>query len=290
MKSPNNNPHVLITGATSGIGIELARVFASEGRDLILVARLRDRLDEVREELAVRYGVDVQIIAADLFEPDAPQFVYDTVQAQGWPVDVLVNNAGQGEHGKFAETDLGRQIDIVQLNVVALMSLTHLFMQDMIARKNGKILQVGSVVSRGPSPLLAVYAATKAFVLSFGEALANELEGTGVSATVLMPGATDTDFFLKAGSERSKVYAEGDLADPAKVARDGYDALMAGKATVTSGFANKAMGLMQDLLPHTQTASMTRAQNEEVDTTKKDQRKEPTHEASKRERDAHDRH
>ncbi len=290
MTARETRAYVLITGATSGIGVELARVFASEGRHLILVARLQDRLDEVREELAVRYGVDVQLVAADLFEPDAAQFVFDTVRGHGWLVDTLVNDAGQGEHGKFAETDLGRQIDVVQLNVVALMSLTHLFMQDMIVRGRGRILQLGSLVSRGPAPLLAVYAATKAFVLSFGEAVANELEGTGVTMTVLMPGATDTDFFLKAGSERSRVYAEGKLADPAQVARDGYEALMAGKTTVTSGLANKAKGLMQDLLPHARTAARMRAENEEIDAPRKEARREPTHPDSKRDRDAHDRH
>lgn len=279
----------LITGATSGIGYELARLFAADGSDLIILAREEERLAAVAAELGTEFGVNVRVIAADLFEPDAAQKVYDAVTGAGIVVDTLVNDAGQGEHGAFFATDLGRQLDVVQLNIDALITLTHLFGNDMVERGGGRILQLGSLVSKMPSPFLAVYAATKAFVLSFSEALANELKDTGVTVTVLMPGATDTDFFHKAGSTQSKVYAEGSLADPAQVAKDGYEAMKRGDTTVISGLKNKVQGAMADLLPNNAVASTGRAQNAEV-APEQGQRTEATHEASRLERRTLDRH
>jgi short-subunit dehydrogenase len=279
--------YALITGATSGIGYELARLFAAAGKPLILVARLEDRLAAVKAELTAAHGVEVDTIAVDLFTPDGAGEVIRRVQAAGRVVDVLVNNAGQGEWGLFAETDLRRQLDIIHLNVVVLVTLTRHFMADMLARGEGKILQLGSVFSKIPAPYMSVYAATKAFVLSFGEALINELKDTRVTMTVLMPGATDTDFFHKAGAVHTRVYGESPLSNPADVARDGYDALMSGKSSIVSGLRNKLQTTVADLLPLTVDAAIARAVNEPI-TPGEHARTEATHEASRRERAALD--
>jgi uncharacterized protein len=284
--NPSIPTHTLITGATSGIGYELARLFARDGKNLILVARLEERLAEVQAELVGEFGVDVRVLDVDLFDPAAPAEVYRRVCEAGLIVGVLVNNAGQGEHGEFATTDLARQLAIVQLNVNAVVALTHYFLQDMLAHKSGKILQLGSSFSKVPGPLLSVYAATKAFVLSFSEALINELRDTGVTMTVLMPGATDTDFFHKAGAERSKVYAESKLANPADVALDGYEALMSGQSSIVSGFKNKLNSVVADLSPHTLNAAMARAKTEPSVKPIAETRTEATHPASRRERAA----
>lgn len=286
--NPSIMSHVLITGATSGIGYELARVFAEHGKNLILVARLGERLAEVRAELSGEFGVDVRVLDVDLFDPGAAAEIHRRVGEAGLVVDILVNNAGQGEHGEFASTDLGRQLAIVQLNVGAVVALTHYFLQDMLARKSGKILMLGSSYSKIPGPLLSVYAATKAFVLSFGEALANECIDSGVTVTVLMPGATDTDFFHKAGAERSKVYAESNLSDPADVARDGVAALMAGREAVVSGLRNKIHSFLADITPHTFAAARARAVGEPTDKPEAEIRTQATHPASRREREALD--
>lgn len=280
--------HTLITGATSGIGYELARLFARDSKNLILVARLPERLAEVKAELEAEFNVDIQTFTADLFDADAATDLYQRVRAAGLVVDNLVNNAGQGEHGAFVDSDLQRQLAIVQLNVNAVVALTHLFARDMRERRSGRLLLLGSSYSKVPGPLMAVYAATKAFVLSFGEALRNELKDWGVTVTVLMPGATDTDFFHKAGGTHSKIYAESKLADPADVARDGYDALLAGKDAVVSGFKNKVQSLLAGVNPHTMNAAQARAIAEPTDLPRDAVRTQATHVASQRERAAID--
>src|SRR5690606_10433428 len=146
----------------------------------------------------------------------------DQVKNLGLTIDILVNNAGQGVHGKLVETHIEKQLNIIQLNIVSLTTLTHLFLKDMVPRNEEKILNLGSIASEAPHPLQAVYGGTKAFVLSFSEALFNELKDTNVTVTVLQPGATETDFFNKAGAENAKIVREGKLGDPAKVARDGF--------------------------------------------------------------------
>jgi short-subunit dehydrogenase len=191
--------------------------------------------------------------------------VYDEVKARGITVNVLVNDAGQGVYGKFIETDIYQQLDIVQLNVNALTILTYLFLKDMVVRNEGKILQLASVVSEIPSPLQAVYGATKQYILSFTEALINEVKDTNVTITALQPGPTDTDFFNKAGAENSKIARESDLADPAEVARDGYEALMKGDDKVVSGFKNKMQSLLSNVMPDTMLAENMRKQSEESD-------------------------
>lgn len=253
MNPDNRNKYALITGGTSGIGYELAKLFASDGYSLILVARMEDRLQQVTDEFK-QLGVEVTPVAKDLFKDGAAQEVYEEVKEMGILVDVLVNDAGQGEHGKFVETDLQRQLDIIHLNVISLVTLTRLFTADMVARGTGKILQIGSIVSKTPAPYLAVYAASKAFVLSFSEALSYELKDTGVTMTCLMPGRTDTDFFHKAQMEDTKEYQKN-LADPADVAKEGYEALMKGDIRVVAGAMNKMMMGMLNATPDSMNAA-----------------------------------
>jgi short-subunit dehydrogenase len=230
MNPENRNKYALITGATSGIGYELAKLFAGDGYSLILVARSTDRLQEVTDEFK-QMGVEVTPIDKDLFKDGAAQEVYNEVKGMGILVDVLVNDAGQGQVGMFTEVELQRHLDIIHLNVISLVTLTRLFLEDMLKRDSGKILQLGSIVSKTPAPYFAVYAASKAFVLSFSEALSHELKDTNVTMTCLMPGRTDTDFFHKADMTDTKEYQK-ELADPAKVAKDGYEALMSGESRI----------------------------------------------------------
>lgn len=250
-----------------GIGLELARLFAKNGYDVMLVSRTEEDLKRVAEELSA-HGTQVSYIAKDLFEPGAAEELYAEVKAKGMTVNVLVNDAGQGQGGPFIESELQRDLDIIQLNVTSLTVLTKLFLKDMVARNEGRVLQLASVVSKLPSPLLAVYAATKAYVYSLTQSLINELKDTNVTMTALMPGATDTDFFAKAETDDSKTYVEGDLADPADVAKDGFEALMAGESKVVSGMKNKAQITMSNVTPDQLLAEQMRKQNEPSDKVK----------------------
>jgi short-subunit dehydrogenase len=240
--------YALITGGTSGIGHELAKVFAREKYNLILVARGQDDLDKCSAELS-QNGIEVITLAKDLFKREDAYAVYDEVKAKGIQVDVLVNDAGQGLYGEFKDTDLDRELDIIQLNIGATVILTKLFLKDMVARNEGKILQLASIGSVLPGPFESVYHGTKAFILSFSEAIHTELKDTNVTVTALLPGVTDTDFFNKADMQESKLVQEGSMDDPAKVAQDGFDALMAGEMKVTSGLKNKAMVGMAHMMP-----------------------------------------
>jgi uncharacterized protein len=238
----------LITGATSGFGYEFAKIFASNGYSLVLVARSEEKLREISSDLTQAFLVEVLPLAKDLFNPSAAEEIYAAVDTRGMTIDVLVNDAGQGEHGNFVEYDLARDIDMIQLNVTSLVSLTKLFLRDMIARNDGKILQVASLLGKYPTPLMAVYAATKAFVIAFTEGLIQELKDTNVTITALMPGAADTDFFHKAGGEESKTYREEDLSRPEQVAKDGFDALMRGESRIVSGLKNKMYAAMSTVM------------------------------------------
>lgn len=241
----------LVTGASSGIGYELAKCFAQDGYNLVLVSRNTDRLNEIAAEFRNQYGLGkVTVVGADLAQSDAPQQVYDQVSGQGIQVNVLVNNAGVGEHGMFAsETDLQKELAMIQTNATSLVHLTKLFLKDMTARNEGKILMLASIASIMPNPLMAVYGATKSFIYSFSEALRNELSNTNITVTALLPGATNTDFFHKAGAEGTRAHQQALSTDAAGVARDGYEALMSGKDKVVSGFKNKAQVAMAHVMP-----------------------------------------
>ena len=274
----------LITGATSGIGYELAKLFAHDSTNLVIVARNEDNLSQTATELRAINNITVHTITADLFEPGAAKKVYEQAKELGVGIEYLVNDAGQGEWGRFFKTDLDREIDLVQLNIIALMSLTKYFLQDMVAQNSGRILNLASSLAKAPTPYMAVYAASKAFVLSFSEALVKELEETNVTVTALLPGATDTDFFHKAKAENTVTYKETSLYDPAEVAKGGYDAFLNGEATVQPGFKNKAQNTMSTLLPDGAVASNMEKQM--VSSMEEDGKSEITHEASARERDS----
>jgi short-subunit dehydrogenase len=284
-KSENKNKFALITGGTSGIGYELARLFAKDGYNLIIVARSSDRLLEASDELQ-DFGADVITLDKDLFDPAAAREIYQELKSMNIRVDVLVNNAGQGQRGKFVDIPLERHLDIIQLNLTTLTSLTRLFLPDMISRNDGKILNLASVVSKTPAPEFSVYAASKAFVLSLSQALAKELEDTNVTVTALLPGRTDTDFFYKADMVDSKEYQDHELAEAKKVAEDGYNALMRGDSRVISGAANKGMVGMMNTMPDSANASKMQKNMQPSDKTRDEMRVRSEHEPSKNERRA----
>ena len=227
----------LLTGASGGIGYELAKLFARDHHNLVLVARSADKLRQLASDLEKAHGTRSLILATDLTEPGASAYVLDQTTRADLQVDVLVNNAGFGQYGMFADNDLEECLRQIQLNVTTLTHLTHLYLPAMIARKTGRILNVASTAAFQPGPLMAVYFATKAYVLHFSEALANELRGSGVTVTCLCPGATATEFHKRANATGQRLLKFGAM-DARTVAEDGYRALMAGKPVVISGFKN----------------------------------------------------
>ncbi|HUP14331.1 MAG TPA: SDR family oxidoreductase [Niastella sp.] len=266
MATDTGKGYALITGATMGIGFELAKLFAQDGYNLVLVARSRQDLDRVAQGFSQQYSVNAIPIAVDLFDPNAAFKLYDDVKAAGITIDVLVNDAGQGQYGLFIENDIRRYLDLIQLNINSFTVLTHAFLKDMVARNNGKILQLASIASETPGPLQAVYHATKAYVLSLTESLINEVKDSKVTITALQPGVTDTDFFNKADMLESKaVQDKSKMADPAKVAKDGYAALLKGDDKVVSGLKNKIQVAMGNVIPDTMIAEQVRKQQEPVD-------------------------
>jgi hypothetical protein len=232
----------LITGASGGIGYELAKLFAADGHDLVLVARSADALQRLATELSGANGIQARVIARDLCDPHAPDEIYRELQQAGVAVDFLVNNAGFGTFGFVAETQPAPLLEMMQVNMTALTHLTRLFLDGMIARRSGRILNVASTAAFQPGPLMAVYYATKAYVLSFSEALANELRDKGVTVTVLCPGPTLTGFQKRAQMESSPLVT-GNLPvmDAVTVARIGYRGLMKGKTIVIPGFVNRTL-------------------------------------------------
>jgi short-subunit dehydrogenase len=228
----------LVTGASSGLGVEFARLFAKDGYNLVLVARTESALRQLAEEVKSKYKVEARVIAKDLTQASAPQEIYDELQSAGVQIDVLVNNAGFATYGKFWELNLSVEIEMLQVNMLALVSLTHLFLPAMIQRHSGKILNVGSTASFQPGPLMADYYASKAFVLYFSEAIANELEGTGVTVTAFCPGPVQTGFQKRAAIEESKLIKGRKIMDAETAVKAGYKALQQGKTVVVPGLRN----------------------------------------------------
>ena len=241
MNSSSKRPGktALITGGSGGIGLELARQFAAQGHDLVLVSRNRDALEAAAGTLEGEYAIRATVIPADLADPDAPSRIFDTARAEGIEIEFLVNNAGFGLGGEFSKTDINTELDMIQVNVSALVHLTKLFMQPMLARKSGRIMNVASTAAFQPGPLMSIYYATKAFVLSFSEALDEELRNSGVTVTCLCPGTTATHFAENAGVTNSGVFARTQKADA--VARFGYEAMLSGERVAIPGFRNKIM-------------------------------------------------
>jgi short-subunit dehydrogenase len=260
----------LITGASSGFGLEFAKLFAKDGYDVVLVSRNPERLAEVAMDLKVEYGVRTVILEKDLSVPGSAKQLYDEVQSSHITVDVLVNNAGVSERGFFHETDMEKELSIIHLNIISVFELTKLFLRDMVARNDGRILQLSSTAAKAPQPLMAVYGATKAFVYSFSQAIINELKDTNVSMTVLLPGPSDTDFFHKAHAEDTKVYKNSKLSNPKDVARDGYKALMKGKGKIVSGIKNKVQVAMSNVLSHESVTAGSRKYMEEEKESKRE--------------------
>lgn len=217
----------LVTGASSGIGRELARIHASKGGDVIVVARREEKLKALKAELETTHGVSVTVIVADLSVSGIADDIYREVKAHNLDVEYLINNAGFGGHGTFHEGEWTRYERMIGVNVTALSALTHVFLQDMVARNSGRILNVASTAAMVPGPLQAVYYATKAYVLSFSQAIAEELSDTNVTVTALCPGPTDTGF-VEAGDLEGAELFKREAASPREVAQTGYDAMMNG--------------------------------------------------------------
>jgi short-subunit dehydrogenase len=264
----HDKKHALITGGTSGIGYELAKLFAKDGYDLIIVARDDQELRNAETELKSIYQINVVTISKDLSEPQSAFELYEDLVNMGIKPDAIVNDAGQGLYGKFIDTDIKKELSIIQLNVSSLVVLTKLFLKDMIERGDGKILNLSSVASKIPGPYQSVYHGTKAFVQSFTEAIRSEVKGSGVTITALLPGATDTDFFNKADMLDSKIVQDGKLADAAGVAKDGYNALMNDDDMVVSGFGNKVQVAMSNVLPDSMVADNVKKQQQPADENK----------------------
>jgi len=239
MNPEKSFPTALITGASSGIGLALSHELARRGYHTVLVARNTEKLQELAQTLQSQYGVQATVLGCDLATPSAAPDLFKQLQARKIAVDVLVNNAGFGHREAFTSAGWDTQASMLQLNIAALVQLTHLLLPQMLARKSGKILNLGSTGSFSPVPAMAVYGATKAFVLSFSEALASELEGSGVTVTTLCPGATRTGFADRAHAEDTLLFKH---AMPAQtVARLGVAALLKGKKRVVTGWLNRLM-------------------------------------------------
>jgi short-subunit dehydrogenase len=251
-------PLALVTGASGGIGAEIARVLAGNGHDLVLVARSGARLAAFAEELSGAHGIRARALAADLAQGEEPERLARSIASEGSDVDVLVNNAGFGLHGPFVRTDGARELEMIQLNVVALTRLTKLLLPGMVARGRGRVLNVASTAAFAPGPFMAVYYATKAYVVSLSEALAEEVRGTGVTVTALCPGATRTAFAGTAGMEDSALFRQGVVMDAPTVARAGVAGMMAGRALVVPGLANKALVASLRVTPRSVVRRVTR--------------------------------
>jgi hypothetical protein len=255
----------LITGASGGIGYELSKLFAKDHYNLLLVARREDRLNQVAGELRAEFNVTVNTITLDLAADQAVTTLFERLKGEGMAVDVLVNNAGFGVFGEFAEMQEEEVLGQVQLNVMALTHLTRLFLPAMISQRQGKIMNVASTAAFQPGPLMAVYYATKAYVLSFSEALANEVAGTGVVVSCFCPGATDTGFQKRAGIENSRLFKKIGAMDVETVAADGYRGLVAGKTLVISGTRNWLVAESVRLAPRKWVTAVSRWVAEKVE-------------------------
>lgn len=247
--NPNQKETVLITGASSGIGFELAREFAQNGHDLVIVASIEPELLDAARRLSAEYGVNVKAITEDLRREAAADDIFAQVAASGLSVQILVNNAGIGRRGRFWETPLEDDISMIRLNVEAGVRLTKRFLPAMLFNRRGRILNTASLAGFEPGPMMAIYHATRAFMLSWSEALATELKDTGVSLTVLCPGPADTEFLENAGMVDPRLFQEGPVMAPQEIAVTAYKALMEGERMIVPGVINKALVLGSQLLP-----------------------------------------
>jgi uncharacterized protein len=254
----------LITGASNGIGLELAKVHASKGGDLVLVARNKSKLDELKTELKKHYNTSVYIIRKDLSAFNSAQEVYDETTKQNIQIDFLINNAGFGVYGMFAETDWNKELQMISLNITTLTQFTKLYLKDMIKRKSGKIMNVASTASFQSGPTMAVYYAIKAYILSFSEAVDNEVSDKGVTITSLCPGATESGFQALAAMEESNVVKGKKLSTSREVAEYGYASMMKGKTVAIHGLNNYLMANSVRFLPRALVVKITRKMQEKA--------------------------
>jgi short-subunit dehydrogenase len=240
--------YALITGASSGIGFELAKIMAEKGHNLILAARREPELMALKQELENKFNINIEVVAIDLSKPQSAKSLYDYCKQKQCTIDCLINNAGYGDYGKFDGSKSDIYQNMLQLNIMSLTELTSLFVIDMKARNDGRILNVGSIAAFLPMPNLAVYAASKAYVMQFTEALSFELRGSGVTATLLSPGVTESGFVSRA-KMGGAANAKHGMMDARTVAHAAYNAMMAGKLNVTPGWKNKLMTFGSKSLP-----------------------------------------
>lgn len=255
---------VLITGASGGIGYELAKLFARDHHNLVLVARSADKLTQVANDLQ-NQGVSVRTVPLDLAQPLAPKFLFDQLQREQLSVDILINNAGFGAYGEFAQMPMHEILGQIDLNVRALTELTRLFLPPMLARRSGRIMNVASTAGFQSGPLMAVYYATKAYVISFSEAIANEVRNSGVTVTCFCPGATHTGFGKRAGNDQTRIFKQFGAMSADKVALDGYRAVMEGRTLAISGVHNWAVAQSTRFAPRKMVTAISRWVSEKVD-------------------------
>ena len=254
----------LITGASSGIGMELARISAREGRDLLLTARRENRLIKLKDELEMEYKVNIHILALDLVKKNSPKKLFNYTQKNSLTIDVLINNAGVGDFGKFHKSNWEWQETMIDLNMKSLSHLTHLFLPQMVQLNRAYVMNVASNAAFQPGPLMSVYYATKHYVLAFSEALANELQDTGVTVTALCPGPTKSEFQETASMQKSKLVNTVPLPDSKQVAEYGYKAMIKGKRVAVHGFMNKIFSVVVRLLPKRLVTSIVRKMQAKV--------------------------
>ncbi len=255
-------PTALITGASRGIGLELAKQLAANGHDVVLSARGRDALEAAAGLIEGKYAVNATVIPVDLRLPDAAEHLHSEVAAQKLEIGILVNNAGFGLGGEFLETDMQREVEMIQVNITALTQLTKIFGAAMVLRRKGRIMNLASTAAFQPGPLMAVYYATKAYVLSFTEAVAEELRDTGVTLTALCPGATATDFAETAQVTSSRLFTRLGVASPEDVAAYGYKAMMRGERVAIPSFRDKIMIQSERLVPRSLVTRLARLAQE----------------------------
>jgi short-subunit dehydrogenase len=248
----------LITGASNGIGLELAKVHASKGGNLVLVARNKSKLDELKTELERQYKVSVYTIGKDLSANNSAQEVYDETTKQNIQIDYLINNAGFGDFGMFVETDWNKELQMINLNITTLTQFTKLYLQDMVKRRSGKIMNVASTAAFQSGPTMSVYYATKAYVLSFSEAIDNEVSDKGVTVTTLCPGATESGFQVAAAMEESALVKGKKLPTSKEVAEYGYASMMKGKTVAIHGLMNYIMANSVRFTPRALVVKLTR--------------------------------
>lgn len=258
MQEVSKNEYALITGASGGIGLELATIMASRGHNLILVARTREKLEDISRNLINHYGIDIKVFDKDLSLTNDRQQLIDALFEMNLMVNILVNNAGFGDSGNFHQSDWEKNERMIQLNITALTHLTRSFLPMMVSNRNGRILNVASIAGYLPGPLMSVYYASKAYVVSFSQALYYELKGTGVTVTTLSPGPVRTNFFNYAGAGEAKINSILEPATASSVAKLGYRKMMKGRRSAIQGWNNKLIVLGLRFMPKSLTSAITK--------------------------------